>query len=454
MDSNSIFLLFFKVLAVILLVSLNGFFVAAEFAMVKVRETQLDALILHGNRKARIGRHILENLNAYLSAAQLGITLASLGLGWIGEPVFTALLSPVLTWLGIESAVIRHYISFIVGFSAITFLHISAGEQAPKAFAIQHPLNSALFIASPLKWFYQISYPFIWILNHSSLWMLKQIGVAPAGEGEHGHSDEELRLILSDTRYSGGARGLGRNLVLNAIDLRHRIVRDIMRPRHEIVSLSTQATMDECIEIAERTRFSRFPLCDKGDMDRTLGIVHIKDLYAMRSKAKSGADLAGVARKLAYVPEIARLDKLMQRLLDRKIHLAIVIDEYGGTMGLITLENILEEVVGQIQDEFDQEKPMFELIDDRSWIISGALPLRQLEELTGQTLPDEGISTTSGLVTLRLGGFPKEQDVIMIGDFRLQVEVVDGSRVEKLKLTRPEIPTVSNDDQPGETGEH
>ncbi len=440
MNWDAFILLFLKLLAVFVLVALNGFFVAAEFAMVKIRDTQLDALIRKGQRRAKMARLITRNLNAFLSAAQLGITLASLALGWIGEPVFSALLGPLLSWLQIPDTW-RHPISIVVGFTAITFLHISAGEQAPKSMAIQKPLATALWIAHPLHWFYRLSFPFIWILNHSSLWMLRQVGIDPVNEGETSHSEEELRLIISTSQPQTSDTPLSRDLVLNALSLRHRIAREVMRPRREIVSLSTQASLAECLEIAEKTRFSRFPLCDHGDLNKTLGTVHIKDLYAARLKASSGADLVAYARKLIYIPEIARLEKLLKLFLDRKLHLAIVIDEYGGTVGMVTLENILEELVGQIQDEFDQEKPLFQSTAPNTWELSGALPLHQLAELIGEPLHEEGVTTVSGLVTYRLGGFPQPGNVLLLGNWELRVEEMDGLRVARLRLARNDPPT-------------
>jgi len=425
-----------KILLVLGLVALNGFFVAAEFALVKIRETQLDALAAKGHRRAKVARHIISNLNSFLSATQLGITMASLGLGWAGEPIFTALLSPLLVSLHVGSEAMRHSISFAVGFSALTFLHITAGELAPKWTAIQHPLPVALWVAQPLKWFYLASYPFGWVLNRAAQWLLRQVGIEPVMESKGVHSEEELRLLVDTSQQHGGATILGRDIVLNALDLRRRVSREVMRPRQEIVALDTEATMAECLEVAEKSRYSRFPLCEGGNPDKTLGVVHIKDLYAVRLKARTGADLAPVARKLVYVPETARLEKLLQLFLERKLHLAIVVDEYGGTMGLVTLENILEELVGQIQDEFDQEKPLLAQTNETTWEVSGALPLHDLEELVGEPLREEGITTVSGWVTHRLGGFPKVGDTLTVGTCELRVEEMEDRRVARLKLTK------------------
>jgi CBS domain containing-hemolysin-like protein len=425
-----------KVLLVLGLVLLNGFFVAAEFALIKIRETQLDMLVVKGNVRAKIARSIISNLNSYLGTTQLGITMASLGLGWAGEPVFTALLSPLLISLHVESAALRHSISFAVGFSALTFLHISAGELAPKWTAIQNPLPIALWVAQPLRWFFIASYPFNWLLNHTAQWLLRLAGIEVVSESKRIHSEEELRLLVTTSQKQSGATPFGRAIVLNALDLRRRLARQVMRPRQEIVALDTDSTIAQCLDIAEKTRYSRFPLCEEGDLDKTRGVVHIKDLYAMRLRARTGADLLPAARKLIYVPETARLENLLQLFLDRKLHLAIVVDEYGGTVGMVTLENILEELVGQIQDEFDQEKPLLVRTGDTTWEASGALPLHELEEVVGVPLLQEGITTASGWVTRRLGGFPRKGDAVPIGAYELRVEAVDGMRVARLKVSK------------------
>ena len=439
MSGEELFFLLLKVFAVLVLVALNGFFVAAEFALVKVRDTQLQPLIAQGNRRAKMAQHILHNLDAYLSAAQLGITLASLALGWIGEPIFEALLKPVFGWLGWtgeEWRNVRATIAFAVGFSVITFLHIVAGEQAPKSLAIKKPLEGALLVAYPLRWFFVLAYPFIWVLNHSALWLLRQLGMQVASEHDGAHSQEELRLLFDASQKRAGSSKLGREIVLNALDLHRRVAREVMRPRSEMTVLDTQASIAACLEIAEKTRYSRLPLCEGGDVDLTLGVVHIKDLFAMRLKARSGADLSVMARKLVFVPPTARLEGLLQLLLDRRLHMAVVVDEYGGTVGLITLENIIEEVVGQIQDEFDQEKPLLQKTGEHVWELDGALPLHELEELVGEALAEEEITTTSGLVTHRLGGFPKAGEVVELAAFTLRVEALDGMRVARLRLER------------------
>jgi CBS domain containing-hemolysin-like protein len=263
---------------------------------------------------------------------------------------------------------------------------------------------------------------------------LRQIGIEPDAGIGGGQSEEELRLALASVPQSGIT--FGRNIVLNALDLRRRIAREVMRPRHEITAFDTEASLAECLAIAEQTRYSRFPLCEGGDLDRTRGVIHIKDLYALRDKARVAADLLPMAHKLVYVPETGRLEKLLQLFLERKLHFAMVVDEYGGTLGIVTLENVLEEVVGQIQDEFDEEKPELTRVRENVWEASGALPLHELEKLVGEIEHKESAATASGWITRRLGGFPKAGDTLTVGNCELRVEEMDGPRVARLEITK------------------
>jgi CBS domain containing-hemolysin-like protein len=429
---NDFILIALKILAVLALVLLNGFFVAAEFSLVRIRETQLDTLVAKNWRRARMARHIVRNLNSYLSATQLGITMVSLGLGYLGEPIFSSLLTPVFGWFGMESSEWIKTISFIVGFSALTFLSVVVGELAPKWLTIQKPLPIALLSAYPLHWFYIALYPFNRLLNHAARFLLEKIGISPDDKSDGAHSEEELRLVLASAQNTAG----GRNIVLNALDLRHRVVREVMRPRQEISAFNSDATIAECLALAEKTRYSRFPLCENGNLDKTLGVVHIKDLYALRDKARTAADLLFVARKLIYVPETARLERLLQLFLERKLHFAFVVDEYGGTVGIVTLENALESLVGQIQDEFDSEDTQFIRKSENVWEVSGTLPLHEMEKIIGEVPHDESVTTASGWLTQKLGGFPKAGDLLVVGNFELRVEEMDGPRVARLKITK------------------
>jgi CBS domain containing-hemolysin-like protein len=432
MNWNAAILVALKILAVFALVLVNGFFVAAEFAFVRIRETQLDVLVAKNARRAKMARHIVRNLNSYLSATQLGVTMASLGLGYLGEPVFASLLEPLLEPLGVTSAVWQHSISFAVGFSVLTFLSVVVGELAPKWLTMQRTLPVALWSAHPLHWFYRAFYPFNRLLNFSARRLVLRLGIDPDAIGDRAHSEEELRLVLTSAKTASG----GRNIILNALDLRQRTVREVMRPRQEITAFSTDVAITECLAFAEKTRYSRFPLCEGGDLDKMRGVIHVKDLYALRDKARTAADLLPAARKLIYVPETARLEKLLQLFLERKLHFAVVVDEYGGTTGIATLENVLEALVGQIQDEFDSEESQFVRKSENVWEAAGTLPLHEMEKIIGDVSHDEGVATASGWLTQKLGGFPKPGDLVMVDKYELRVEEMDGPRVARLKITK------------------
>ena len=292
----------FKILAVLLLVALNGFFVAAEFALVKVRGTQLQPLVYEGQRRAKVAHYILNNLDAFLSACQLGITLASLALGWIGEPIFETLLQPIFHWLAIESETAKSTISFGFGFSVITVLHIVVGEIAPKSLAIQKPLPTSLWVAYPMMWFYKASYPLVAALNWASQLLLRLVGIGAATESHEHHSEEELRLLVTSNKEQAKRSRLGRDIVMNALDLGNRIAREAMQPRINIVGLDTNAEIAECVRIAGESNYSRFPLCEDDDLDHTVGVVHIKDIYGQQHRVKQAVDLLPAARKIIYVP--------------------------------------------------------------------------------------------------------------------------------------------------------
>src|SRR5256884_7158925 len=352
-----------KLVTVGALVILNGFFVVAEFALVKIRDSQLKTLADEGVRQAVLVKQIRDNLNAYLSACQVGITAASLGLGWLGEPFLARMLQPFFAIAGIESQAVIKSISFALAFSAITFLHIVLGEQAPKILAIRKAMPAALFVSAPLRYFYAIFKPAIWFLNAASNWVLRHIlRVEPIAEGELAHSEEELRLILRESEKSAEVTPLGRELVFNVLDLRDRVVRDIMTPRGEIVYLDLEDDFETNVKNAIESRHTRFPLC-RENLDNTIGLVHIKELVPMMRDPHP--DLLKIRRELIPVPEMMPLEKLLNLFLTRHAHLAVAVDEYGGTVGMVTLENVIEEIVGDIQDEFDYEKEEFREINGK-----------------------------------------------------------------------------------------
>src|SRR3954469_24262934 len=416
-----------KIAIIFGLVLLNAFFVACEFSIVKVRGSQLDALEDEGNVKATFAKHVRGHLDAYLSATQLGVTLASLALGWIGEEFLARILQPAFAVVGIHSHVVVSTISITLAFIGITFLHIVFGELAPKYLAIGNPLSVSLRLARPLGAFYVLFKPAIWVLNKSSNFFLqKLLRIKPVAGSELVHSEEELRLILDESEKSDEVSELGRDLLVNALDLRRRVVRDIMTPRGEVVYLDLDETFDENVQKALASRHTRFPLC-RGHLDNAVGLVHIKELVPMMRDP--APDLMRIKRELIPVPEMMSLEKLLNLFLGRHAHLAIVVDEYGGTVGMVTLENVLEELVGDIQDEFDSEKEEFRAINENEFTVDGALGLYELRDLAGLELESADVSTVGGYVTHLLGHLPRQGEQVRIENYSVTVTKTDGRRV-------------------------
>jgi len=433
-------------LAVILgLVGLNAFFVASEFAIVKVRSSQLDALEDEGNLRAVFAKHVRGHLDAYLSATQLGVTLASLALGWIGEEFLTRILQPAFAIVGVHSHTLVSTISITLAFIGITFLHIVFGELAPKYIAIGNPLSVSLALARPLGGFYILFKPAIWILNKSSNFLLnKLLRIKPVAGSELAHSEEELRLILDESEKSDEVSELGRDLLVNALDLRQRVVRDIMTPRGEVVFLDLEESFEVNVKRAIESRHTRFPLC-RGHLDNAVGLIHIKELMPMMRDPDP--DLMRIKREMIPVPEMMSLEKLLNLFLTKHAHLALVVDEYGGTVGMVTLENVLEEIVGDIQDEFDTEKAEFRKINEEEFTVVGALGLYELRDLAGLELESADVSTIGGYVTHLLGHLPKQGEQVRIGDYVVTISQTDGRRVGLLHF-RKEKPEGADSPEP------
>ena len=423
-----------KLLAIVALVFLNGFFVAAEFALVKIRMSQLEALADEGNTRATKAQTVAGDLDAYLSACQLGITLASLGLGWVGEPFMAQLLQPAFRFIDVTSPTIITSVSFLIAFSLITFLHIVLGEQAPKILAIRKPVPATLLVSGPLRWFYVIFKPAIWFLNVSANWVLKNIlRTEPVKEGEIAHSEEELRLILDESEKSDEVSSIGREILVNALDMRRRVVRDIMTPRADVVSLDVEESFDDNVKKALASRHTRFPLC-RGHLDNAIGLIHIKELVPLMRDPQP--DLMKIRRELIPVPEMMSLEKLLNLFLARHAHLAIVVDEYGGTVGMVTMENVLEELVGDIQDEFDMEKAEFRKINDDEFVVDGGLGLYELRDLADLEVENADVSTVGGYVTHLLGHLPRQGEQVPIENYIVTVSQTDGRRVGQLHFKK------------------
>jgi CBS domain containing-hemolysin-like protein len=421
----------------ILLVALNGFFVAAEFALVKVRPTQIEPSAAEGVRRAKVVRHMIHHLDAYLSATQLGITLASLALGWVGEPAFAGIIKPLATPFIGNNPQLLHSITVTVSFLVITILHIVLGEQAPKTVAIRKAEGTSLLIAYPLYAFYKVTYPAIWLLNHAANALLKLVGIQPASEGEFTHDEEELRLLLSS---SNGAQlsSQKKELLDNVFELSHRMARQIMLPRQDVVYLSTTRTLNENLRIARRSGHTRFPLCE-GDLDHVIGLIHIKDIFQRDRNLRS---LQEVAREISFVPETLTLDRLLKRMRTERFHLAAVIDEYGGISGIVTLEAVIEEIVGSIEDEFDVEKPEIQKLEDGVYRVSGGMLVEDLEEALKVELSDRDEDTIGGVVLSELGRHPAVGDKVEVGPVTIEVLEVQHNRINTVAVTVQQPETV------------
>ena len=425
---------FLKLGAVLVLVGLNGFFVASEFAIVKVRSSQVEALEASGDRKARLAIEVTNNLEAYLSATQLGITLASLGLGWVGEDVVAGLISPLLHSMGFISETVSSAVSVGVAFASITFLHIVLGELAPKSLAISKPVPTTIWVSAPLAIFYQMFRPAIWFLNCSAnLFLRKILRLSPVGEHELAHSEEELRVILTESEDARQVTPIGKEILINALDLRKRVVRDITTPRKEVIFLNTEDTFEENLKAAVSSQHTRFPVCE-GHLDNAIGLVHIKDL--MLQMRSDQPDLMKARRDILPVPEMMPLERLLTFFLTKHAHLALVLDEYGGTVGVVTLDNVLAEIVGDIQDEFDTELPEFKRVNADEFVVDGGLALYELKDLAGLDLESEDVSTVGGFVTHLAGNLPAVGDQVRIEPFEVTVLKADGRRVLEVRFRR------------------
>jgi len=426
--------IFFKLLGVLLIVAVNGFFVIAEFSIVKIRSSQLDSLIEKGDRRAVFARHVTEHLDAYLSATQLGVTMASLALGWVGEPYVAQLIEPVFGLVGIHAPAVVNTIAVVLGFAVITFLHITLGELGPKYLAINDPLGVSLRVVQPLRIFYAVFQPAIWVLNRTSNYILRDLfRINPVGGVELAHSEEELRLILAESEEADEVTPLGKEILINALDLRRRVVRDIMTPRGGVIFLNTEQTFEENLKTAQLSRHTRFPLCE-GHLDHTIGQIHIKDLLCLTRE--DAPILLSIKRDLFPIPEMMPLEKLLDFFLKKHAHLALVVDEYGGTVGIVSLDNVLEELVGDIQDEFDADLQEYKKISDDEFIIEGALGLYEVNDLIGLELESSDVSTIGGYVTHLLGHLPRTGEQVRIDGYEVIVTKADGRRVDQLHFKK------------------
>lgn len=418
-------------LLTIFLLLANAFFVAAEFALVRVRETQLRELSDAGSGRAKLARHMSERIDAYLSATQVGITAASLALGIVGEPAVAGLLRPVLGPLEAASETAFHVVSFAVAYGVITYLHIVVGEQAPKYFAIQEAVPTALWSAYPLHLFYRLTYPFIWLVNASANGVLRALRIARTDTAEV-YSEEELKMLVAISTRKGVLTESEKLLLQRALDFADTMVRQVMVPRTEMIAVEHDRPLRELRDLTREHPFTRFPVFH-ADLDHIVGVVHIKDLVPAQDLSRPVRD---VMRRPFFLPDTTRLDRALAEFKRQRLQLGIVIDEFGGTAGLVTLGDVLEQLVGEVQDEFDRETPHFRTEASGALLIDGLASLAELRERLGAELADEPYDTVGGLVFGRLGRLARVGDAVEVEGHRFAVTSIDGRRVAQVRVQK------------------
>ena len=418
-------------LLVAFLIAMNGFFVAAEFCCVKMRPSRLETLIQEGNTRAKYAKKLIDELDEALSVTQLGITLASLGLGWVGEPFVAALISPLIFAAGFGETV-THTISFALGFSLITAMHIILGELTPKSMAIAAAEKILLNIALPMLVFWKIMYPFVWLLNKTAGFVTHHLGLT-VSEGEIAHNPEEIRLLMKESRKQGLVDDTEVDFVDNVFDFTERHVREIMVPRPDMVCLYLNKTYEENLATILEEEMTRYPLCDE-DKDHIVGFVHMKDLTKFMLQGKKKPSFKRLARKVFFVPESMDVSLLLKTMQKNRSQLAIVVDEYGGTAGMVTIEDIVEEIVGEIQDEFDEERPDAEQRGENLFSVDAKMLLEELEDEFAIKIDDENVDTVGGWLNDRLGGEPRVGQSAAFDGNTFYVEEVEGLRITRVLI--------------------
>ncbi|MEC0169557.1 hemolysin family protein [Paenibacillus graminis] len=420
---------------IILLVLLNGFFVSVEYAMVKVRSGRIDSLMEEGSKRAVAASNIVHNLDGYLSACQLGITLASLALGWLGEPAVATIVGPIVTSLGFGETSV-YVISLVIAFMFITVLHIVLGELAPKTIAVNKAEAVLLLTAGAMNVFFRIMYPIIWIVKGLASGLLRLFRLAPASELATAHTEEEIRILMQESNKSGLIDNTEMTLVDNIFEFADTMAREIMIPRTEMICLNNHLTVEENMEIAFDGMRTRYPVCD-GDKDHILGFIHIKDL--IRDNAPKYSELI---RPILTVPESIQISALLKVMQRAKTQIAILIDEYGGTSGMVTLEDIMEEIVGEIQDEFDEERPGVEKLGEDEFSIDGLMLIEEINDRLGLNMETDDYDTVGGWLYSKLEVNPPQKGQTVEFDSHLfVVEETDNKRISRIKVMKVQFLT-------------
>jgi putative hemolysin len=431
-------------LAVVLLVALNGFFVAGEFALVKVRKTRIEQLVEEGKKAAKIVQNELNHLDNYIAATQLGITLASLALGWIGEPALAHLIEPLFDIIAGPAAVeISHTVAFAFSFALITIFHIVLGELVPKSIALQRSESTALLVARPLYIFAQIFKPFIKLMNSIGNGIVRLLGMNAANEHGSVHSVAELEMLVTESREAGVLDNQEEVMLRRVFNFGEKDANQVMRPRTQVYAIPLDKDLTGVLDIVTREHYTRFPVY-QGTIDNVVGVLHVKDLLdrVHQKKGQGEFGLKDILRPVLKVPETIPIENLLEQMRSRQIHLAILIDEYGGTAGLVTLEDILEEIIGEMRDEFDTDKedyrPELEVLPDGSSSVAGLLTIGEFEEHFGVNFVDPEYETIGGYVFGQIGSSPTLGDKVEIGPYVLQITELNDLRIARLSVTRKE----------------
>jgi CBS domain containing-hemolysin-like protein len=421
----------------LLLVALTGFFVAAEYAMIRVRPTRIDELAEQGNAPARTVQKILKSLDTFLSATQLGVTISTLGLSLVGEPIMERLLHPLFALFHYRNEGTIHTVSYVIGFIIITFLEVVFGELLPKWTVIEHAEKAAFFVAYPMNFFVRVFYPLVWVLEKSAGGVAKLLGLHPDDVGAHeqAHSEDEILAIMSHSQGQGELRPSELAIAHKLFSFAHTQAKEIMVPRVDMTCLSTTWTIGRNVEVAIENGFTRYPLCE-GDRDHILGMVHIKDLLAIAGNPQ--ADILSIKREILAIPETKPIDDLLTELQKSHSHQAVVVDEYGGTSGLVTLEDIIEELIGEIQDEHDEPPPMQQLDTEGSrFSVAGTVALEDVSETLGVPIDNpEDYDTIGGYALHQLRLAPRAGASARLDGFDVAVSDATGRRIRRLLFTR------------------
>ncbi|MCM3767609.1 hemolysin family protein [Neobacillus niacini] len=425
-----------NLLLIVLLIALTAFFVATEFAIVKVRVSRIDQLIAEGKKGALSAKRVVTHLDEYLSACQLGITITALGLGWLGEPTVEKLLHPLFEYLQLNES-ITHILSFGIAFALVTFLHVVVGELAPKTAAIQKAEAVTLLFAVPIIWFYKLMYPFIWFLNGSARLLVGLFGLKPASEHEVAHSEEELRILLSESYKSGEINKNELKYMNNIFEFDERIAKEIMVPRTEIVTISINDSYKDIIHTIKSEHYTRYPVAD-GDKDNIRGFINVKEfLTALQdTNINEHFQLEKFINPIIRVIETVPIHDLLVKMQKERTHIAILMDEYGGTSGLVTVEDILEEIVGEIRDEFDEDEvPAIRKLAENHFILDSKLLIEDVNDLLGIDLSHEEVDTIGGWFLANT--IDEENDsMIEMEGYKFKIQSKDGHQLHYLEVKK------------------